>query len=1029
MIFRLALAPLLFGTAVALSACGSALPQASSAAEPPGETNRQPSSTPLATAAGPAEPMPELRTGRIEPVVHGGTVTARVTARAVDGPAEVVRLEVPLPSRVALRGAVVSIDVPQGSPAPLAFVTDPGWDSRDSTDLWVRRPKAAANEPIVGKLYTLPPRHGATGGHQISFRALPTATPATSGGTGTQWSLALADVLAARTIEERADPWYPFAENRLRQRSAPATTRQLGPNQRRPTGGADELAVLMETTTGMTSLQETLQLHRPVLVAAAKQPRTIPIATVSGPKLATHPFERMRTRLGRAVPDEPLARATPAEFYYLRFRDLPTLFRLLDELDAWATPAARLLDGRSSERGLAARYEAQLGLGRGPLTRKLGPEVIESVALVGSDPYVREGTDLTAIFRVKSHTLFSAGIASSLAKHEQVRGKLTATSGSHRGVDITVKGSADGSVRQHRARIDDLQIVSNSPAAIRRVLDAIAGRHPRLSAEPDFRYMLTRDAAVADRVLGFAGDRFVAAVIGPRQKVLEARRQLALAELQVPGFAALLFGWLNGRSPADSEELLRSGLLERTELRHGGGESIRWQPGRSARSSWGSPDALTPLIDLPQPTRVTEAEREGYGIFVRGYQQNWSTFVDPILLKLTMDGESAAHGRGAAAGKSLSAHLRILPLIDASEYQDIADLVGRARVSAPPAAGGVRAVLGIGKEAELRRELSRLVSGVVPLGRRLSFDWLGDWAMVGIADRPALANTVLKVADSDLPQRPATAREEEEEENGDLAVVRKTPIYAAVDLGSTAAAALALVAVRKLADSAAPGLVRWGQLEEYRKVSIVQVAITEERRRAGGDDDAEIYYAICQGALFAALQADVLRYLIDQQLDGHGVRAESKATSSQLIVDLAAAQGGAMATALGWLLEGTARDASRRSRASAEIVLRGAPELQRDPAAQRALALATLGRAPLTPDGRPYSFAADGIRDPLRGTLHAPSWPTVPVPGSPTDRLLRSVGRLRSELSFDDEGKTSSGERMRSLRVGVSLGLRHATVP
>jgi hypothetical protein len=46
------------------------------------------------------------------------------------------------------------------------------------------------------------------------------------------------------------------------------------------------------------------------------------------------------------------------------------------------------------------------------------------------------------------------------------------------------------------------------------------------------------------------------------------------------------------------------------------------------------------------------------------------------------------------------------------------------------------------------------------------------------------------------------------------------------------------------------------------------------------------------------------------------------------------------------------------------------------------------------------------------------------VPGSPTDRLLRSVGRFRSELSFDDEGKTNAGAPMRSLRVGVSLGLR-----
>ena len=137
-------------------------------------------------------------------------------------------------------------------------------------------------------------------------------------------------------------------------------------------------------------------------------------------------------------------------------------------------------------------------------------------------------------------------------------------------------------VRRHRATVGGFDVVSNSLAATKRVIDAVAGRAPRLADEPDFRYMLARDAATPADVLAFLSDRFVGEVIGPRQKVLEARRQIALAELSRPGFAALLYGWMYGRVPASADEIVASGLLKRDELAHAGGERIDWQPGRGA---------------------------------------------------------------------------------------------------------------------------------------------------------------------------------------------------------------------------------------------------------------------------------------------------------------------------------------------------------------------------------------------------------------------------------------------------------------
>src|SRR5260370_37785819 len=118
------------------------------------------------------------------------------------------------------------------------------------------------------------------------------------------------------------------------------------------------------------------------------------------------------------------------------------------------------------------------------------------------------------------------------------------------------------------------------------------------------------------------GDRFVGEVVGPKQKVLEARRQIAMSELMTPGFAALLFGWMQGKSPERVEDLFAMSLLGKDELKHASGASIEWHPGVAARSQWGTVASMTPLIDWPAPQRVTAAERAGYERFALAYQES-----------------------------------------------------------------------------------------------------------------------------------------------------------------------------------------------------------------------------------------------------------------------------------------------------------------------------------------------------------------------------------------------------------------------
>jgi hypothetical protein len=143
------------------------------------------------------------------------------------------------------------------------------------------------------------------------------------------------------------------------------------------------------------------------------------------------------------------------------------------------------------------------------------------------------------------------------------------------------------------------------------------------------------------------------------------------------------------------------------------------------------------------------------------------------------------------------------------------------------------------------------------------------------------------------------------------------------------------------------------------------------------------------------------------------------------VLELAPLKKGPLRTLLGWALTLAALEGARHARASAEAILRGAPESAQQPARVAQLALAYLGASPLTPDGRRYQLDVDGIADPLRGTAHAPKWPAVPSPESPAARVLGAFGRLRSDLSFDTEPQISStAAPLRSLRARLDLLLR-----
>ncbi|MCX4247491.1 hypothetical protein [Paraliomyxa miuraensis] len=999
------------------SACSEDETKGPSGEGPGAAGSSTPDATSTKSSAGlPDEgPLPTLRTGMREPV-RLDPVKAMIVRQATEG--GVHYFELTLPSTGQPGDEVLRVNV-DGSAHAVAAVERSGGE----TMLLVRvvgTPTAPTT--LSGTTFLAGDRPE---GHV--FLALPFTAdehaPSTGGSPlAARWAAAFGEDLRGNRhpwwLPSTSHPWREFAAGRVQAvigGSGPGGEIGLdsGARPRRT-----ELSELMHTTTAATSMQEALQHDRGLRLRFEAGAATVPIAELKTPELIEHPWTEMMAALPdpKAAAPEPLARATPAGFWYARFDDIRLLLRVLDEADAWITPVAHIMEERAEVRDLAQRYQRQLGLRRTGLAKVLGHTVIERVALMGSDPYLREGSDLTFVFQLENQTVFDTELSRHMDEHRaEIPGivQSTITHGEH---TITVHRDPTGAVRQHRAQAGDLAVVSNSEAAIRAVLDAIDGKARRLSDDQDLAYMLARDPGEHD-AFAFLGDRFIAQVVGPRQKVLAARRQQALAELLTPGYAALLHGWLEGKAPADTEAIIAAGLLDRDELVHGeraGGEPITFEPGGIARSAtWGSPDALTPLLDLPAPTLVTEAERNAYDQFARGYQDYWRQFIDPIAIRLDLEDQ----GEGSVA----TIDVRVLPLISGTDYGDIEEIVGTERISVPAIDDGLQAVWAVGAESGLRRDLDRaasMLTGKADIG----LGWLGDWVMLGTLDRKPLVDLLVEV-EEDI-QLPAT---EVDLRKRDLELAKragKLPVYAAAHVRNAATLVGTLTAIRAAVNEVGPGMVQWGEHSRYRDQAIVRVGVDP---KAPGEVGAfaeaiALYYVQAGEAFVVALDPKILEALIDRVLDGGGPTRGVEA-GPQFVMEARLTEERAGWTALAWALQGQANRTQGAARSAAEILLRGDPSIG-TPEQLMERGRAYFGAYPVSASGRSdFVLTPHGASDPVHGSEIAPAYPKLPVEQSPIAVLMARLTGMRATVAFDREpAKLEPPARSLHTTLQVHLG-------
>ncbi len=612
-----------------------------------------------------------------------------------------------------------------------------------------------------------------------------------------------------------------------------------------------------DTFTGSLAIQESLQLDRALRgPAGTTSPRTVDVSKIDGITVKPHPYDEMRK--GREPKIQALARLAPADQYFLQFRSVAKLQELGDFFDQWGRSALEPLGEGSPGSVIRDRTQKQLCLPATLLSRTLGPALVKDVAITGSDPFFREGTDITVIFDLAAPPLFRTAVDEYWKAAQKAGAGASAVQ--KNGLRIESLVSPGREVSAFRVFDGSLAVYSNSMPALLRVFDAKKDPARSLAESPDFKYMRTEapyDPEKEDGYL-FLSDAFVRRLNGPVVRIAERRRLEALTAMRSVTNAVLLDGYLNGPRPVPPslDELLKRGVLGQESLAIAGGEEIRWDPGKRMVSGTvhGSPGFLTPICEIPVD-RVTTEEETQYRQFRDRYQEYWRRFFDPIGIRMRV-------------GRTIGFEVDIIPLIEGTVYTDLkrltGDKAGTFDLNSVSTGTILRWQVRLDAEAREARQARSFVEGALGGNNKIT-DWFGNWVTVFLGDS---ANWPDLMDEFGGPEADESPRPKDGER---LAKLFDSPLAVGVEVKNPFALAGFLVAVRSAVTNAAPGMLEWGQSDPVRGIPTVKVSPvrgSELERSAPPDVRAAmaklaLHYATIRGGWYLTTQRSVLEQLAD----------------------------------------------------------------------------------------------------------------------------------------------------------------------
>ncbi len=432
-------------------------------------------------------------------------------------------------------------------------------------------------------------------------------------------------------------------------------------------------ADLYSMTTGLLSIQESLQLEVMLRGAPLVEQRPVPIADLTPPKTRSIPFTEM---FGYKEPKvSRIAAMVPDDQYYISFRSVSDARSFMDFFDTWGEHCLKHY-GLSAKKALTReKLERQMCVKDLWFLRPITNIAVGEVVLTGSHPFAAQGDDISLIMQVKSRTIFDPALDRFVEQAKKSRPDAKEERFSVGEHDIYSLVTSDREISHYRADVSEDTIVSNSKQAMCRILETVDGKRTALTAAEDFRYMrsIFNEDDPGESGFVFLSESFIRRQIGPKAKIAQARRLQCGTVLKMIANAAILHKHADGKFPKSLEEMIKSQCIESRYLVCPDGGEYSWEADTFSPvcSVHNRLRYLTPIVEL-KTDFASEREKKEYQRFVERYSNYWRTFFDPVGIQIRM------------SPSGLTLETVILPLVENSIYRAVTEFAGGMPVPLSP---------------------------------------------------------------------------------------------------------------------------------------------------------------------------------------------------------------------------------------------------------------------------------------------------------------------------------------------------------
>ncbi len=419
--------------------------------------------------------------------------------------------------------------------------------------------------------------------------------------------------------------------------------------------GVDATIALMS---GGRAVSENLQLDTQLALPDKDSADLKPLSAVRGITIR----EINWNNLLQKVPTEldALSKMVPHDQYALYLPSFQALAEIVDRGGEIAKPAVPWFEPQSRKTDVIGFYQTQLALPLNALTRQIGKTLIGEVALTGSDPYFRTGTDLAVLMQSDQPDRL----------HQMILAQVTAQTKLHRNVK-RVEHRVDGHVFtswstdnrklcSYVCRVDDGVVVCNSLPQMMQVLKCADGRQPTMHDLDEYRFFRQRypRGEKAESALLVVTDAAIRRWCSPQWRIAASRRTRARATI-----AELTMRY--------ADDLVAETITAVTQIHAVSGMpdvgSMLISADGVHSEVWGTLDFQTPIAEL-NTRYASTAEIKLYEGWRTRYERRWRQTFDPIALQLSL------------SDKTIDADLSVIPLMIQSEYRQYTQIAGNQRL-------------------------------------------------------------------------------------------------------------------------------------------------------------------------------------------------------------------------------------------------------------------------------------------------------------------------------------------------------------